>query len=141
MKIQLSTESLASAAVDVLAIGVRQKHVTDDPNVRAIDKAMGGVLVPQLKDQEFKGSEGKTFSMLARGRVKAKRVLIVGLGDKDFGSRLHRLLGVVSARHSQSKTSLAVVAPSMDADALRCLSEGMITGTYKYTRYFTGDRK
>lgn len=141
MKIQLSTETLVSAAVDVLAVAVRTKHVTDDANVRAIDKAMGGILVPQLKDQEFKGGEGKTFSMLARGRLKAKRVLIIGLGDKDAGPRLHRLLGVVASRSSQAKSSLAVIAPDMEADTLRCLSEGLITGTYKYTRYFTGDRK
>ena len=141
MKIQLSTESFASAAVDVLAVGVRFKHVTDDANVRAIDKAMGGVLVPQLKDHEFKGGEGKTFSMLARGRVKAKRVIVIGLGDKPVGPRLHRLLGVIAARHAQSKASLAVLAPDMEADTLRCLSEGLVTGAYKYTRYFTGDRK
>jgi leucyl aminopeptidase len=141
MKIQLSTESFASAAVDVLAVGVRLKHVTDDANVRAIDKAMGGVLVPQLKDQEFKGGEGKTFSMLARGRVKAKRILVIGLGDKPVGPRIHRLLGVVAARHAQSKASLAVLAPDLEPDTLRCLSEGMTTGAYKYTRYLTGDRK
>jgi leucyl aminopeptidase len=141
MKIQLSTESFASAAVDVLAVGVRLKHVTDDANVRAIDKAMGGVLVPQLKDQEFKGGEGKTFSMLARGRVKAKRILIVGLGDKPVGPRLHRLLGVIASRHAQSKASLALLAPDMEESRLRCVSEGLISGAYKYTRYLTGDRK
>jgi leucyl aminopeptidase len=141
VKIQLSTESLTSVAVDVLAVGVRLKHVTDDPNVRAIDKAMGGVLVPQLKDQEFKGGEGKTFSMLARGRIKAKRVLIIGLGDNASRSRVHRLFGTIAARSSQSKASLALIAPDMEADTLRCLSEGLISGTYKYTRYFTGDRK
>src|SRR5688500_8955741 len=141
MKIQLSTEPLASVAVDVLSVGVRMKHVTDDANVRAIDKAMGGILVPQLKDQEFKGGEGKTFSMLARGRLKAKRVLIIGLGDKDIGPRLHRLLGVIASRHAQSKASLALLAPDMEETTLRCMSEGMTTGTYKYTRYLTGDRK
>jgi leucyl aminopeptidase len=141
MKIQLSTESLASVAVDVLAVGVRQKHVTDDPTLRALDRAMGGVLLAQLKDQEFKGGEGKTFNMLARGRLKAKRILIIGLGEPAPGPRVHRLLGVLAGRAASSKSSLALVAPSLDEDVLRCVGEGLVGGTYRYTRYFTGDRK
>src|SRR5689334_19688622 len=141
MKIQLSTESFATATVDVLAVGVREKHVTDDPVIKAIDKAMGGALLPQLKDQDFKGVEGKTFSMLARGRVKAKRVLVIGLGEGDPGPRTCRLLGVLAGRNAGSKTSVALIAPSASADALRCVSEGLTTGAYRYTRYLTGDRK
>ena len=48
MKIQLSTESLTSVAVDVLAVGVHGKKITEDANVRALDRAMGGVLLPQI---------------------------------------------------------------------------------------------
>ncbi len=141
MKIQLSTESFAAAAVDVLAVGVRAKRITDDPTLKAIDKAMGGALLPQLKDHDFKAGEGKTFSMLARGRVKAKRVLVIGLGEAEISARTQRLLGVLAGRNASSKTSLALIAPSADVDALRCIGEGLTTGAYRYTRYFTGDRK
>jgi leucyl aminopeptidase len=142
MNITLSTESPVAVAVDVLALGVRAKQPTQDPMVGKLDRAMGGALVRFMKDEEFKAKEGQTLQMLGVGRLKAKRVLLVGLGEQAPGTHVLRLLGVESARLTASKgATLAVLAPEADEASLRALADGVTSGAYRYTRYLTGDRK
>jgi leucyl aminopeptidase len=141
MNITLSTEAPASAAVDLLAVGVSSKRPTHDPVVQKLDRATGGALLEAIKLEDFKGKAGQTLRMLGRERLKAKRLLLVGLGDREGAAR-DRLLGVKTARALGDRgSSLAVVAPSLETDALSALADGIVTGAYHYARYLTGDRK
>ena len=143
MNITLSTEAPNSLSVDVLALGVSTKHPAQDPVVLRLDRAMGGgALVKYIKEEEFKGKLGQTLSMLGRGRLKPKRLLLCGLGDGTPSASAVRMLAVEAGRKVASKgASLAVVAPSADEAVLRALSDGIVTGSYRYARYFTGERK
>jgi leucyl aminopeptidase len=141
MNITLSTEAPASLAVDLLAVGVGSKRPTHDPVLQKLDRATGGALLEAMKLDDFKGKAGQTLRMLGRGKLKAKRLLLVGLGDRE-GAPRERLLGVKTARAIGDKgSSLAVVAPSSEPAALWALADGLTTGAYHYARYFTGDRK
>jgi leucyl aminopeptidase len=142
MNITLSKEAPAAAAVDVLAIGVGQAHLAQHPAIQRLDRAMGGALFPHMKDEEFKGKAGQTLRMLGRGRIKAKRVVLVGLGEGTPGLRSLRVLAIEGARAAMAKgASLAVLAPSVEPRLLTALAEGITTGAYRYARYLTGDRK
>src|SRR5262245_14701644 len=113
MNITLSTEAPAKIAVDVLAIGVGAKQPLQDPTVVRLDRALSGTLVQYMKDEEWKAKEGQTLRMLGRGRIKAKRILLFGLGDGEPSPRVLRLLGVEAGRMASSKgATLAVVSPS-----------------------------
>ncbi len=141
MNITLSTEAPASAAVDLLAVGVGSKRPLQDPAVQKLDRASGGALLEAMKLEDFKGKAGQTLRMIGRGRLEAKRLLLVGLGDRE-GALRDRLLGVKAARALGDKgSSLAVIAPSVEPDALWALADGLTTGAYHYARYLTGDRK
>jgi leucyl aminopeptidase len=141
MNITLSHQAPASLAVDLLAIGVSSKRPAQEPIIKTIDRAIGGALLEAIKLEDFKGKSGQTLRVLGRGRLRAKRVLLVGLGDR-AGEARERLLGVKAGRALGDKgSSIAVIAPSDDPRALSALADGLTTGAYQYARYLTGDRK
>ncbi len=141
MKISPSNDAPVDARADVLAIGVRPPKPTQDRNLVQLDRAMNGTLIPYLKQDDFKAKRGETLRVAAHGRVKAKRLLVVGLGKGEAKESDARLLGVHAARAAKNHSTLAVLAPAEDRGLLRALADGITAGAYRYTRYLTGSRK
>jgi leucyl aminopeptidase len=140
MKITLSNDAPQSVPVDWLVVPASGKKPLSDPTLQKLDRALGGALAAQFKEESFDAKRGKTLSLQGRGRLKAKQLLIVGMGEGGLSEAMVRLLGVKAGRVAQSHGSLAVVAPSTDPAMLRALSDGIATGAYRYTRYLTGAR-
>jgi leucyl aminopeptidase len=140
MKITISHEAPNAVVVDWLVVPVAGKKAQQHAVVQKLDRAMNGALVAAIKEHGFDPKRGKTLSIDGRGRVKAKHVLLVGLGDAVPTEAAVRLCGVKAGRAAMSHTNLAVVAPSIELPALRALVDGIVTGAYRYTRYLTGSR-
>jgi leucyl aminopeptidase len=140
MKITIGREAPPSLATDWLVVGVSGKKPQSDPVLVKIDRALGGALSAQMKDESFDAKLGKTLSLDGRARLKAKQLLVVGLGESAPSLAVLRLLGVKAGRAAAARNSLAVVAPSADPAALSALTDGIVTGAYRYTRYLTGSR-
>ncbi|HKU44904.1 MAG TPA: leucyl aminopeptidase [Polyangiales bacterium] len=140
MKITLAREAPQALATDYLVVGVSGKKPIQDPVIVKLDRAVGGALVALMKDESFDAKLGKTLSLDGRGRLRAKQLLIVGLGAGDPTPAALRTLGVKAGRAAATRTSLAVVAPKADPASLSTLSDGIVTGAYRYTRYLTGSR-
>ncbi len=140
MKISISTEALQSLSTDWLAVGVSGKKPQQDPNVQKLDRAMGGALSACIKEESFEAKPGKTLSVQGRGRLKAKHIVLIGLGDGPLTEARARLFGVKAGRAAMSSSSLCVVAPSSEAGLLAAIADGIATGAYRYTRYLTGAR-
>ena len=128
MNITLSSEAPTAAAVDLLAVGVGSKRPLQDPIVVQLDRAMGGALVAAIKLDDWKGKSGQTLRVMGRGRLKAKRVLLVGLGDREGAAR-ERLFGVKAARAAGDKggTLASRGARACDPAALSALADGIAT--------------
>lgn len=143
MKITLIKESIHQLQIDLLVVGIRDKKPERDPTINKLDRAMRGELLKYIKEEDFSAKEGHTLHFLARGKVKARHIMLVGLGeDSERVQESHaRLLGVKAGRAAQNRSSVAVVAPSLEKSILCSLADGIITGTYQYTRYLTGSRK
>jgi len=142
MKIVLSNEGLASVAADWLVIPVSGSKPLNDPLLQKFDRTLGGVLAAHIKDESFEGKRGSSLHISMSGRsgaVRAKQVLLVGLGD-NVSEAAVRVLGVKAGRTAATQNSLAVVAPSTDPALLRALTDGIGTGSYQFTRYLTGNR-
>jgi leucyl aminopeptidase len=140
MKISLSNDLPQAVSTDWLVVPVSGKKLMQDATLQRLDRAMGGALAAYLKDESFEAKRGKTLSMQGRGRLRAKHLLLVGMGDGVPSEATVRLLGVKAGRVALSHGSLCVVAPSTDPAMLRALADGVITGAYRYTRYLTGSR-
>ena len=112
----------------------------------SLDRASGGAITRALEAGDFKGAAGDIL-VLYPDQGKAERILVCGLGSEDdfdlevaqavgisVGNKL-REMGVVEAvsvlhgglRGSTEKTS-------------RALAEGVLTGLYRYDRFFKDGR-
>lgn len=92
---------------------------------------------------DFIGKEGQKFLFYPDGSMslKAKRVLVVGLGKEDLSREIFRKAGgIVSRQALQGKAGkLLVVVPvelTFQADDMaECLAEGLVLGSYQFLKY------
>ncbi len=141
MKIVLSTHAPLVAEADLLAVGVKSDRLTKDATLKAIDHALGGALQRLIAEDGFKAGLGETLSVALPHGLKATRLAIIGLGAGSVSTRDARAFGVKASQLAARLGTLAVVAPSAAEGSLRALAEGLGTGSYRYTRYLTGERK
>ncbi|MFI5300553.1 MAG: leucyl aminopeptidase [Polyangiales bacterium] len=155
MKIELKGGNAAEAKVDLLVVGAFAASRTSkkggsralawaaNPLLDALDHALGGAITALAARDEFTGKSGAQLCVPTLGRLAARCLLIVGLGDsaalkpaqiRAFGARAAR------TANAEKATSLAVVAPVGDAESLRALGEGLPLGAYRFTRHLTGER-
>jgi len=141
MKIVLSTHAPLVAEADLLAVGVTSDRLAKDATLKQLDQALGGALLRLIEEDGFKAGLGETLSIALPHGLKATRLALIGLGAGSVTTRVARAFGVKASQLAAKLGKLAVVAPSTGESALRALAEGLGTGSYRYTRYLTGDRK
>lgn len=139
MKLALSMDALSTVNADLLAIGVVQRGLGKSTAVATADKATRGAIAKTAKDEGFTGKIGESVLVQTLGRMKAARVLLVGLGPNP-GERELRTVGVRASVLASRYKSVAVVAHSDSAEHVRLAAEGIAIGAYRFTKYLTGDR-
>ena len=117
MNITLSTDSPLAAATDLLAIAVSGKRPLQDELVQRIDRAMNGVLVQYMKDEDFKGKEGQTLRAdrprQAQGQARAGgRARRRGAGGAARAAPLRDRGRARGARARRSRSSLRAPTPT-----------------------------
>ncbi|MGF1469222.1 MAG: leucyl aminopeptidase [Sandaracinaceae bacterium] len=140
MKVTLSTDAPEAAKVDLLALAVRSDELRSDPRLTALDDATEGALREQIALEDFKAKKGESLRAAVRG-LGAKQVLLIGMGEQEPSPSVARLTAAIAGRAAATFSSVAIVAPSDDADVLRALASGLGLGSYKYTEYLTADRR
>ncbi len=141
--VQLVSGVAADIGADALIVGVFAGAVADSDALLGLEDALGGGLLSHLKASEFDGKLEQQVDLPTFGRVKAQRLLIVGLGPKaevDAARVRAALAGAVRAAQSSTTKSLALALPD-PVPPLRAVGEGIVLGAYRFSRYFTGDRK
>lgn len=148
MKITVDSRALVDANVDVLAIpmGPLKKGKRLPSRIAAVDRACHGGITQALKSGDFSGKGTQATLLYAGDRVKAKRVLLLGIGeaktlDLDL---LRRLAGRATRNASQRKASrVAIAVPEIDHDidaTAQALAEGAVLAGYRLEDYLAKDR-
>jgi leucyl aminopeptidase len=148
--LKLSLSSLAPERVraEVLAVGAFAANGSGGPKLtpsaQALDKLLGGSIAREASDAGFKAKLGDAWLVTGGDEVRAKSILLVGLGKRDeltldgvrrAGAAVaHKL----RARRSAAVTVVDGVANTIDAgDAVGALVEGLVLGGYSFQRYKT----
>ncbi|MFK7985394.1 MAG: leucyl aminopeptidase [Sandaracinaceae bacterium] len=137
MKVTLSTDAAAAVKADLLAIAVPGDALRD-ANVKALDKAMGGALKPQIRLERFEGKPGQTLRTAGAG-IGAKQVLLVGI-PAEWSAADIRQAAATGAKAARSFGTMAFLLLSEEAEVVRAAASGAVLGAYRYTTYLTGDR-
>ena len=133
-----SSASATSVAADAVILPVF-KGPTPGPGVAEVAEALGGDLVAVLKENGFTGKIGDSLTLPTLGRMKARTLLFVGLGEQDGdGTRAIRRaalrIGSRAARFGTVASTLPQVAEER-ASAAQAFAEGLVLGGYRFDRY------
>src|SRR4051795_782973 len=135
-------EKLTGDAV-VVAVGKGPDGLLPTPGAEAVDRLLGGGLLPALADLGARGAEDEVTRLPSFGNGPFAVVAVAGLGapDADGGysnESLRRAAGAASRALGGRRsvvTLLAAVGGTPDAERLHAVGEGSLLGAYEFTAY------
>jgi leucyl aminopeptidase len=124
---------------DVLAVPIL-KGGTLGPGAPEAEKALGVNFKELLDAARAKGEPGEALLVPANSkRIKAKQILLVGVGEKAGGATAARRAGAVVGRRTAASGRVATTIPQAvggsAADAVGAFVEGFLLGQYRFDRY------
>ncbi len=113
MKLQISDNSWTSADGDWLIVALPEAFELSGP-VEELDKALAGQIARVGESQDFTGKAAETLTLQGLAGIRAKRLLLVGLGavGKLTGASVHKALMTAARAVSAKKTERIAVAVS-----------------------------
>src|SRR3712207_6539075 len=134
MEILTSTGRVGESDVQALAVPVFKDEKAHEGFLSELDEAAGGLVKAVIEAEEIKGKEGETAYLLlpeATG-LKARRVLLVGVGERDsYGlGQVSQMAGAaVRALRARNVKTIGLVlrgAAEPDARAASSAVEGAV---------------
>jgi leucyl aminopeptidase len=113
------------------------------PGAEAVDRLLGGRLLPALADLGARGAEDEVTRLPSLGQCPFPVVAVVGLGKPQDGGgyspeAVRRAAGAASrglTGRAAVVTLLAAVGGAPDAERLHAVGEGSLLGAYEFTAY------
>jgi leucyl aminopeptidase len=150
MEIQTSNGRYAEADAHALVVAVFKDEKADEGFLKELDAATGGLVRSILEAEELKGKEGETAYVhlpASGGGLKAKRLLLVGAGDRaDYKLAQVSQLAGAAVRHLRARSvkTVGFVARLEGEDAARvaaAAAEGALIGLFEPDKYRTVDKE
>ncbi len=144
MQVEAKQGRAESDAAEVLVLACCEDDGPLKQEAEAVNKLLAGGLSELLKSGEFEGKANELVLVHTQGRIRAKRVLLVGLGKrKDLKlDSFRQAMGHAVKRVRQAKaTSFSVALPAAAVrgaslvDLAQAMVEGAILGSYQFTAY------
>ncbi len=147
MKFQAITDNFQEANVDALAVAVFKDEKAASGLLKDLDNLTGGLIASVIKTEEFKGETGETAYLLfePNGKVKANRLLLVGVGEKtDYkASDVSTLSGTATRYFKKRNVKGFALLPRSDGDAVEVATnaaQGVVSSQFELDKYKTKDR-
>lgn len=147
MKSLAVTGNYQEANVDALVVAVFKDEKASGGFLKDLDKTVGGIIASVIKDEEFKGEAGETalIRFAAKGKIKASRLLLVGVGDKtDYKlPQVGVLAGTATRTLLKSNIRSFALVPRADADSVDVAAVAMqsvVTAQYTVDKYKTSGK-
>ena len=133
----VSSASPDAARTEVLILPVFEGPKAG-PGVEETARALGVDLMAGLKDHGVTGKLGETFTVPSFGRLRAKSILLVGLGaQRSADATAVRKAAMKAARSAGRFLSAASTLPQLGEvpAAAQAFAEGLVLGGYRFDRY------
>ena len=149
IKVSVSKSSAVEAKCDVLVVGVFEDQKTDRI-CGQLDRKLGGAIskVGQLGD--FKGEHATTALVYTTGKLKAQRIMLVGLGKKNdlTADKLRKAASVAALNAVNIKAGYIAVTLGHELQekidtqtAAQVITEGLHFGGYRYDEFVSEAEK
>src|ERR1700752_4957977 len=148
MQVEASRGPIEELDVQALAVAVFKNEKAGDGFVKKLDELSGGLVTSALDADEFSGKEGETayFHLVGNNKLKARRLLLVGVGEaSDYrNAEVSQMAGTaVRSLRSKNAKSIAVV-PRFSGDAQEATAaavEGAFISLFDPDKYRTVDKE
>ncbi|MCH7951277.1 leucyl aminopeptidase [Patescibacteria group bacterium] len=144
MQISAKRAKLESQRTDATILPCFQGEETKGM-VSSIDRALNGVLARTIGEENFEGKLGKTFLFHTHGKIPARRIIVVGLGEKKEldAERLRRASAAALKLAKSVKAKTIAISPppkngqqmmSVEEEAY-ALATGALLANYTFHKY------
>ncbi|HKS29578.1 MAG TPA: leucyl aminopeptidase [Pyrinomonadaceae bacterium] len=148
MEILGSAGNYMEEDVQALAVAVFKDEKADEGFLKELDDATGGIIRSIIESEELKGKEGETayLHLGGGGSIKAKRLLLLGVGEQaDFKTPQISQFAGTALRSLRAKNIKSVaLVPRVEADAEKVASaaaEGAAIALFDPDKYRTVDKE
>src|SRR5579864_2393188 len=153
MEVQTTTQTVRDLACDALIVGAvckkdgKDVFLTKTGNIA--DESLKRLISELVTDGEFKGSFGEILTIHTMGKLAAKRVLVIGLGEQakvDIQS-LQRASAIATRRLQEIGAHTIALAIDLENDristeqSLQAQIEGALLGLYTFRAYQTTEKE
>lgn len=146
MKVTVDAREPGGAAADLLALPITrfERRARRLPGaLAAADRASGGQLRAAIACGDFQGKADQSLLLYPDRRLRAKRVLLLGLGDAAKLDRdaLRQAAGRAvreASRRRAARVAFAAPESAVDPGALQALAEGALLASYRFSDYRRG---
>ena len=141
MRVSVSTTAPAAAAVDAVAVCLPKPAELEGPLVD-LDRALGGRIAGLIGDGEVRGAAREVTPLDTAGAgIRARRLILVGLGQKSGADELRAAAGAAARAALRARARTLAIDTSLAgldaADATRCAVDGVLLGAYRFDRFLT----
>ncbi len=149
VEVKVNLAESSKCQTDILALGIFSDDKKLPSEILALDEKLGGALARLMSLGDFKGKSGTSALLYGNEELGAKRVMIVGLGErKKITPEVFRKAASAAAKKAVGlkaqtlalalhKTLGAKLSPKAVAQAL---AEGVYLGSFRYDEYLTAEK-
>jgi len=142
MKINVQLQSITEVETDVLVVGVFEGVTTPEgeTTLAATNTALNNQITDLVATGDFTGRFKETKVLYPFGKLKAKRILLIGLGEQqEFTAHRARIIAATAAKEARTykaetfaTTVHGIGLGNLDVEtAAQALAEGTVLGLYK----------
>jgi leucyl aminopeptidase len=147
MKVSGSSKSPDRIDAQALAVAIFKDEKPTGGVLKTLDEAVGGLITEVIKSEEFSAKEAETayFHVTGKG-LKAKRVLLVGCGDRESykAAQINQMAGSAT-RFLRSKNVKSIgIMPRTNGDVEKVAQTvvvGAVMGLFEPDKYRTKDKE
>jgi leucyl aminopeptidase len=139
MNIITANTSIIDVEADLLAIAVTPDSMAEV--LSTVSEAFGGTLLDTLEADEFSGKAGSSASYATFGKIAAKHLVVLGLGDSDTAGLQQAAGQAAYAARSRGASTVALSMGALDATQTQLAVEAFYAGTYRFDKYKAEDKR
>ena len=148
MQVEANRGPIEELDVQALAVAVFKDEKPNEGFLKKLDELSGGLVRSAIEAEEFVGKEGETayFHMLGNEKLKARRLMLVGVGEQsDYKAPQVSQMAGTAVRSLRSKNVKTVgVVPRSTADAEQIAAravEGAFVALFDPDKYRTVEKE
>ncbi|HEY6804683.1 MAG TPA: leucyl aminopeptidase [Pyrinomonadaceae bacterium] len=148
MQVEASQGPLEQLDVQAIAVAVFKDEKPTNGFLQKLDELSGGLVKSSIEGEEFTGKEGETayFHLVGNDKLKARRLLLVGVGAKDdYKTANVSMMAGTAVRSLRGKNAKSIaVLPRLDENVEASSSaaiQGAFISIFDPDKYRTVDKE